>query len=85
MARAMLSACHNSLPAALRVYEMLLARRAPGVPDAELSQVRLRVRCLLRCCSTISSEMQLRMCCVRCWAGVGVCRGRNFSEPVTTT
>lgn len=44
MARAMLSACHNSMPAALRVYELLLARRAPGVPDADLSQLRLKVR-----------------------------------------
>ncbi len=43
MGRAMLGACHNSLPAALRAYELLLTRRAPGVPDTELAQLRLKV------------------------------------------
>jgi hypothetical protein len=43
MARAMLGACAGSLPSALRVYEMLLTRRAPGVPEADLAQLRLKV------------------------------------------
>ncbi|KAF5829261.1 Non-repetitive/WGA-negative nucleoporin C-terminal-domain-containing protein [Dunaliella salina] len=60
MARAMLGACHNSLPAALRVYELLLARRAPGVPEAELAQVRLKVsllRSLAHLCRAAQAEV----------------------------
>jgi len=60
MARAILGACHNSLPAALRVYELLLARRAPGVPEAELAQVRLKVsllRSLAHLCRAAQAEV----------------------------
>jgi hypothetical protein len=60
VSRCLSHACRGSLPSLQRAYELLLARRAPGVPDAELASVRMRTQLLsslLSQCRTAEEEL----------------------------
>eukprot|EP00798_Chlamydomonas_sp_ICE-L_P007356 gene7356-479_t len=58
--RALHGACKGSFSAVRRVYDLLLARRAPGVPESELSSVRIKthlLRSLLQHCRIAQHEL----------------------------
>jgi len=58
--RALHGACKGNLAAVQRVYEVLLARRAPGISDVELSSVRVKtqlLRSLVHHCRAVQQEV----------------------------
>jgi hypothetical protein len=57
IAQAIVSACRGSLPAAQRVLELLLTRRAPGVPEASLATLAMRT-VVLRALGWVVRQMQ---------------------------
>ncbi|KAJ9533495.1 hypothetical protein QJQ45_026554, partial [Haematococcus lacustris] len=55
VAAALVGACRGSLPAAQRVLELLLSRRAPGVPEASLASLSIRTAVLAALSSLVYS------------------------------